>query len=131
VFSRCGTFSGTEAQFRSWVFTIAHHRLVDDRRAAGRRPRSEPLDEAPAGASPVSAAAEDVAMQRFGEERVAELLDTLTDDQRAVLTLRVIADMTIDDVASALGKPPGAVKALQRRGLESLRRTLASKGVAR
>ena len=31
-------FEGDERQFRSWVFTIAHHRLIDDRRAAGRRP---------------------------------------------------------------------------------------------
>src|SRR5919202_1040425 len=30
VFSRCSSFSGTESQFRSWVFTIAHHRLIDD-----------------------------------------------------------------------------------------------------
>jgi RNA polymerase sigma factor (sigma-70 family) len=131
VFSRCGSFSGNEAQFRSWVFTIAHHRLVDERRAAARRPPPEPLDDAPAARTPVSAAAEDVAIQRLGVERVTELLGVLTDDQRAVLTLRVIAGMTVDEVASTLGKPPGAVKALQHRGLESLRRTLAAKGAAR
>lgn len=130
VLSRCGSFSGTEAQFRSWVFTIAHHRLIDDRRAAGRTPPLEPLDGARTGGALLSAAAEEVAMQRLGRERVAELLAALTDDQRAVLTLRVIADMTVDDVASALDKPPGAVKALQRRGLEALRRKLASEGVS-
>ena len=130
VFSRCGSFSGTEAQFRSWVFTIAHHRLVDDRRAAGRTPPSEPLDGARTGGALHSDAAEDVALQRLGDERVAELLAALTEDQRAVLTLRVIADMTVDYVAAALDKPPGAVKALQRRGLEALRRKLASEGVA-
>ena len=131
VFSRCRSFSGTEAQFRSWVFTIAHHRMIDDRRAAGRTPRSEPLDGAGSAGRLVSAPAEEQAMQRLGVERVTELLGTLTDDQRAVLTLRIIADMTIDDVASALDKAPGAIKALQRRGLDALRRTLASEGMTR
>ncbi|MGH9009959.1 MAG: RNA polymerase sigma factor, partial [Acidimicrobiia bacterium] len=38
VFTRLGRFSGTEAQFRSWVFTIAHHKMVDERRRRARRP---------------------------------------------------------------------------------------------
>ena len=33
------TFSGDETAFRSWVFTIAHRRLVDHHRAAARRPQ--------------------------------------------------------------------------------------------
>ncbi len=129
VFSRCGSFSGNEAQFRSWVFTIAHHRLVDDRRAAGRTPPLEPLDDGLSTAT--SAPAEDLAMQHLGEERVVGLLAGLTADQRAVLAMRVIADMTVDEVAAVLGKRPEAVKALQRRGLDALRRTLAKEGVAR
>ena len=31
------SFSGSYDQFRSWVFTIAHNRLIDDRRRKGRR----------------------------------------------------------------------------------------------
>jgi DNA-directed RNA polymerase specialized sigma24 family protein len=31
-------FEGDEARFRSWVFTIAHRRLADDRRRRARRP---------------------------------------------------------------------------------------------
>lgn len=129
VFSRCASFSGTESQFRSWVFTIAHHKLIDDRRAAARRPPPEVLDEG-SGHVLRSAPAEDVAIQRLGEDRVAGLLAALTDEQRAVLALRVMADMTVDEVASALGKRPEAVKALQRRGLDALRRKLAAEGVS-
>ena len=48
-----GSFKGEEKEFRSWVFVIAHRRLVDSWRAAGRRPQSsaliEEVHEVPAG----------------------------------------------------------------------------------
>ena len=34
VFTRLPAFEGTEAKFRSWVFTIAHHKIIDERAAA-------------------------------------------------------------------------------------------------
>ena len=36
--------------------------------------------------------------------------------------------MSIEDVAKTLGKRPGAVKALQRRGLAAVKRELARQG---
>lgn len=38
--SRVGEFAGDEAGFRSWVFTIAHNLIIDDRRRQVRRPQS-------------------------------------------------------------------------------------------
>jgi RNA polymerase sigma factor (sigma-70 family) len=35
-----GTFAGDEAGFRSWVFMVAHHRLIDERRRRARRPET-------------------------------------------------------------------------------------------
>ena len=43
-------------------------------------------------------------------------------DQRSVLLLRILGDMTVEEVARAVGKRPGAVKALQRRGLKRVSR---------
>ena len=53
----------------------------------------------------------------------------VVDEQRAVLLLRVLADMSIEDVAKTLGKRPGAIKALQRRALAAVKRELARKWV--
>lgn len=130
VLGGCSSFRGDEAQFRRWVFTIAHHRVVDTRRSNGRRPDMGSLD---AGDSPGtepgrSPAAEDDAMRDLGTERVRHLLSLLSTDQRCVLALRVVADLSVEDVAVALDKPPGAVKALQRRALATLRRTLSEEG---
>ena len=127
AFAGIRSFRGDEAGFRSWVFTIAHRRLVDERRRFACRP---PL----AGASPVrpEAAGGDVeedALRRMSAERVRALCDRLAPDQRDVLLLRMGPALTVDEVAAALGKTPGAVKALQRRGLAALRQALSREGV--
>ena len=116
-------FDGDEPGFRSWVFTIAHHRLIDARRYAGRRP-VELSAEPPEPEERMDDAAEE-ALARIGTERVERILKGLSEDQRAVLLLRFVGDMSIDDIASTIGKRPGAVKALQRRGLAAVRRQLA------
>jgi RNA polymerase sigma-70 factor (ECF subfamily) len=116
-------FEGEEPGFRSWVFTIAHHRLIDARRHFARRP----VDLSPEPPEPRGRAddAAEEALDRIGLEEVHRVLGSLSDDQRAVLLLRVLADMSVEDVARAVGKRPGAVKALQRRGLAAVKRELA------
>ena len=120
-------FDGEERGFRSWVFTIAHHRLIDARRHSARRP-VELAPEPPEPDEHVDDAA-DLALARIGTEEVQRVLETLSPDQRAVLLLRVIGDMSIEDVAKTVGKRTGAVKALQRRGLAAIKRELGRKGV--
>lgn len=131
VFTRLGAFSGTEAQFRSWVFTIAHHKMVDERRRRARRPDPEPFDFAGESGVGGAAPAEDEALVNLGAERVGAMLHGLTADQRDVISLRVLADLSVEQVAAMLGKPPGAVKALQRRALDALRRQLQQEGVSK
>jgi len=120
-------FEGDDHGFRSWVFTIAHHRLIDARRHSARRPvelTAEPPE--PHGRADDAA---DEALRKISSEEVQRVLGALSEDQRAVLLLRVIGDLSIEDVAKAIGKRPGAVKALQRRGLAAVKRHLARKGV--
>jgi RNA polymerase sigma factor (sigma-70 family) len=121
------TFDGDQRGFRSWVFTIAHHRLIDARRHSLRRP-VELTPEPPEPGERADDAAEE-ALARIGEEEVFRVLAALSEDQRTVLLLRVVGDMSIEDVAKAVGKRPGAVKALQRRGLAAIKRELGRKGV--
>jgi RNA polymerase sigma-70 factor (ECF subfamily) len=62
-------------------------------------------------------------------DRVRGIIEGLAPDQRDVLLLRVLGDLTVEEVATAVGKSPGAVKALQRRGLVAVKRALAEEGV--
>ncbi len=128
AFTHLDRFSGDETRFRTWVFAIAHHRLVDERRRAACRPRVRPgaLDgfaAAPAGN------VEDEVLESLGEQRVRELLGRLAPAQQSVLLLRILGDLTVAQTAEALGRSLGAVKALQRRGLACLRRELGAEAV--
>ena len=128
VFTAMGSFSGDEAQFRSWVFTIAHHRIVDERRRIGRRPQMT-TDDAPEQAEP-GGDAEDEVLRRLSVERVRRLCDRLAPDQRDVLLLRMLSAMTVEQTAEALGKSPTAVKALQHRAVATIRRLIEREGVS-
>jgi RNA polymerase sigma-70 factor, ECF subfamily len=122
------TFSGDETAFRSWVFTIAHRRLVDHHRATARRPRTRSLTPADgegfdggsaALAGPDDPAAEVVAAVA-GEEAVRRIVALLPDDQAEIVLLRVVAGLPTEDVARITGRRPGTVRVLQHRALRRL-----------
>lgn len=116
-------FSGDADGFRSWVLTIAHHRLLDARRRDARRPATSTTHEQlGAPPAPDDPEAETLAALGFGELEPA--LARLTEDQRTVLLLRVIGDLPIAEVARITGRRQGAVKQLQRRAAAAMRRAL-------
>jgi RNA polymerase sigma factor (sigma-70 family) len=127
-------FAGSAAQLRTFVFVIAHHRLTDERRRTMRRKgflETRPIDALPergttalAMAAPGDAA--QTALDRLSTEHVEALCESLAPDQRDVVLLRIVADLSIEQVADVLGKSPGAVKALQHRAFEQLRRKLTA-----
>ena len=122
VFTGLAGFSGDEDALRSWVFTIAHRRLVDDWRRRSRRPQV--TDDAENLGGLMGGDVEDDVMLRVGTEDVHRLCAGLPDDQRSVLLQRILADLTVEQVAEVMGKSMASVKALQRRGLRALREQL-------
>lgn len=111
-----GRFEGDAAALRRWVFAIAHNRVLDARRRSARRPvvvdGALPDVVGPAGVpEPVDPA-------------LLTALESLTPDQREVILLRFVADLSLEDVAKLTKRAVGAVKALQHRGLENLGRHL-------
>jgi RNA polymerase sigma-70 factor, ECF subfamily len=124
------SFRGDERAFRSWVFSIAHRRLIDERRRLSRR-RERPVDPADL-AGRLDRPGGDVeaeALARIGESWVLRAIGTLTPAQREVLLLRVLADLPVEEVARIVGRTSGAVKALQRRALSALAGQIDREGV--
>ena len=118
---------GGAAGLRKLVFSIAHARMVDDHRARSRRPAAVPYearDDTRAAGS-----AEDDALSTMATDRVLQILEMLSADQREVLTLRIVADLSVEQVAEIIGRSSGAVKQLQRRGLIAIRQALADRQV--
>jgi len=124
VFDQLDRFRGGEAEFRTFVFTIAYRRLVDELRRRSKRGFHEEWDdELDVRRSP---SAEHEALSRLSDDATRALLEGLPPDQRDVMVLRIIADLTVEQVADILGKRPGAVKALQRRALTALRKKFST-----
>lgn len=119
AFRSLSTFEGDGEAFKRWLFTIAHRRLVDDLRARARRGVDAAYDTEQDPRR--TGSAEDAALDRLFPQHLRAMLDALTSDQREVLLLRVVGDLSIDEVAAVTGRNLAATKSLLRRASETLR----------
>ncbi|MEA5454868.1 sigma-70 family RNA polymerase sigma factor [Sinomonas sp. JGH33] len=123
LYPRIGSVTGGAEGLRTLVFTIAHARYVDYCRQRAKAPRMAEYD--PAVDARTSASAEDEAFGSDSQEGILELLHGLSKDQREVITLRIVADLSLEQTAAVTGRSVGAVKQLQRRALLNLRNRLS------
>jgi RNA polymerase sigma factor (sigma-70 family) len=121
AFTGIPAFAGDGAAFRAWLFTLAHHKSVDSL----RRSRPE-FSYNPSIDDRLTPSAEDEAMPRLGLGSLDEAVALLPRTQREVLVLRVLGDMTIEEVARIVGRSPAAVRQLQKRAVANLRRTVTA-----
>lgn len=124
AFSGLDAFEGGESGFRAVLLTIARRRLVDEARRRARRVRQTPWsrdDDLP------GPALEDVVLAEQLDPALAVGLRSLTPEQRDVVLLRLVTQMSIEEVAQVLDRSPGSVKALQRRAVDALRRHLSAR----
>ena len=108
-------FRGSDAALRRWVFTVAHHRMVDEFRRTGRRiatPESATVSESVEHVEPLDA-------------DLVRAISELTDEQREIVVLRFVADLPLQEVAKITGRRTGAVKMAQARGLAALQSALS------
>jgi RNA polymerase sigma-70 factor (ECF subfamily) len=110
-------FRGNESDLRGWLVTIARARWVDMVRAATRRP--EELTDAP----PELRAPDDVAgavVERAASDDAIALIARLPEEQAEIVTLRVVAQLDVAEVAEITGKTANYVRVLCHRGLRRL-----------
>ncbi len=112
-----GLKGGVEG-LRTFVFSVAHARVVDEHRRRARRPRMSTYDADTDLRRSQSAEGE---FLETGTAHLDHALSCLGEDQRTVLLMRTVADLSLEETANALGKSTGAVKQLQRRALVAMR----------
>ncbi|WP_193341816.1 RNA polymerase sigma factor [Pseudarthrobacter sp. AB1] len=122
VYPRLTAVSGGAKGLRVLIFSIAHARLVDHHRRRSRTP--VPMEYDPGRDDRLSASAEDTVLDGDAEANALAMLEGLSEDHREVLRLRIIAELSVNDVASIMQKSPGAITQLQHRALASLRKLL-------
>lgn len=115
---------GPADNLSAWLYRVAHNLLVDGYRRQPDNP-PVPLEQAPDVAV---AGRQEARVER--QERVARArsaLRKLTPLQRQVISLRFLEELSIKETAEIMDKTEGAVKALQYRATNSMRRILEVK----
>lgn len=119
ISSMLPSFTGTTSEFRALVFTIARRRVIDHYRRIGRRPTQVRLDEIEPRFAAVDFS-EGVIDRLTTQEAIEALVAMLPPKQAEVILLRVVADLSADQIAQITGRTAGAVRILQHRALARL-----------
>lgn len=118
IWMKIGTYQPERGSLTTWVFHIAHHRLVDSYRAARSAIAWEPLIE--------------LTLSQYDPEEmviaaelltwVQSLLDALSEEERELLALRFAARLSLAEIAAVIGKSEEATRKQLARLLQRLRR---------
>jgi RNA polymerase sigma-70 factor (ECF subfamily) len=112
-------FAGQPSGFRVWLFRIARHRALDER----RRMRRRDVPHEPGAGGDAEVPARDVALDvlEYADTVWAlRLVASLAPDQAEAVMLRVVVGLDVAQTAEILGKRPGAVRIATMRGLRRL-----------
>jgi RNA polymerase sigma-70 factor, ECF subfamily len=114
-----------DVDIRAWLFTIMHNLFVSQRRRARARPDTEAL-EANDDENAHGAPGEQEDRLRWKE--LLRVLNSLPNDQRAVILLVSVEDLSYSEAARVLGVPIGTVMSRLARGRERMRQVAQEKG---
>jgi RNA polymerase sigma factor (sigma-70 family) len=106
-----------DADLRAWLFAIMHNLFVSQRRRAKARPDTEALEEERVASRSASSEPED----KLRWKELVRVLNNLPEDQRAVVLLVSVEDLSYAEAARVLGVPIGTVMSRLARGRERLR----------
>ena len=105
-----------DGSFMAWLYTIAHHVVISHVRTQHRRPHV-PLTPELINANVQHADTTGTSVDRVW---VRDAIHQLTPEQQQVVTLKFFVGMSNIDIATAVGRTEGAVKALQHRAITRL-----------
>ncbi len=106
-----------DADVRAWLFTILHNLFVSHHRRQKTRAGTVPLDEDHESAATIPATQEDRLLWRD----MLRGLERLPEEQRSVVLLVSVEDLSYAETAAVLGIPIGTVMSRLARGREKLR----------
>jgi RNA polymerase sigma-70 factor (ECF subfamily) len=121
-----GRYEIRGAPFSSWLLRIAHNLGVSylrSRKESSQLP--ETLIDHGSQRNP-----EEVLQRQLDGERVRQAILQLRDEQRQVIMLRFVEDLDYREVAEIVGKSVAAVRVIQHRALNALRRQMKADGAS-
>lgn len=133
VFKTVDTFRG-ESKFSTWLLRIAANQCKNRMKYLARRQSGGPtIDDMPEraledhGRSPVQAHidAPDVILEAVQMERIMQrAIDTLDEDQRLIVVLRDIEELSYEEIGEVTGLPEGTIKSRLHRARMAIKEEL-------
>jgi RNA polymerase sigma-70 factor (ECF subfamily) len=126
IWLKAASFNAERGQPRSWIMSVAHHRVVDVIRSRRRTATMtdpegyETLERLPSGGASV----ESQVQQNLDRERIMRALATLPDSQREVILLAYFEGYSQSEMAEFLSEPLGTIKTRVRLAMQKLRTAL-------
>jgi RNA polymerase sigma-70 factor (ECF subfamily) len=111
--------------FLAWLYALARNLVVDWRR---REKPAQSLDDDEYPLDPASPSAAHAITQLLDANVLAAAIGRLTPEQQEVINLKFVEGFDSAQVARLMNKREGTIRALQFRGLQSLRRDLERQG---
>ncbi len=120
IWRGAGSFEG-RSSVTTWVFGIAHHKIIDRLRLTGKH-RMEPLETTASEKSDYDL--EDMLMQKQIGEHIQYCIDKLSPNHRQTVHLAFFEDLSYREIGEIVGHPEGTIKARMFHAKQALKRCL-------
>ncbi len=126
IWLKAASFNAEKGQPRSWIMSVAHHRVIDVIRSRRRTAQMtdpegyETLERLPSGGASV----ENQVQQNLDRERIMKALAGLPDNQKQVILLAYFEGYSQSEMADLLSEPLGTIKTRVRLAMQKLRAVL-------
>ena len=126
VWRRASTYNMKRGKVSGWLFSIGHHRIIDELR---KRRRQESMVYVPDVEAVHSREDESADLNEYVERqvqgsRIRKALETLRPELKSVVVLAYFGGLTQSEIAKKLNQPLGTVKTRTRLALKALREDL-------
>jgi len=119
----------TDATFKTYLLKIAQNLITDFWRKQGRSPQVIDITEFWEPIVDPAEVPEEILVKTELRIEIQRLLDTLPEEQRRTVHLRLIKGLSVTETAKIMGKTEAAIKMLQQRGLRNLRKLFIENGI--
>ena len=123
VWRRGSSYKSNRGSVTAWLFSIAHHRTIDELRKR-RRDQTRVQHGVDMSQRPTEARSDDpmeYATAQFESSHLKEALTILRPEQREVVILAYFGGFTHSEIARKLDQPLGTVKTRMRLAIKKLR----------
>ncbi len=108
--------------FSSWLYQIARNKVIDHYRTVKNDSAIEEVDPEIFASAALTEARTDMELTM---ERVLKAIRKLKQEYQDIVIMRFIEELSLKEIAAAIGKSEGAVKLIQHRALKELRTLLS------